>query len=278
MKVLLLNINSFGGSDNKYSRKTREEKQSFIDSPMRNNIGNLLYQYVNSINADICAFPEFDCSNKSTSARSAAEEFEANMVKSGWTPRYPICFKKGKLLNRKDYINGNYSIPLIFVKKDKDSEIKSHPLGKGEWARINAISLYNCFFIAVHLRSAMWDSLLENVDSIINEKRIILFGDFNAHANILYSDCECSEQYQKLLKKGFIELSPSIRTFGKAAKQIEDIKKHPRSDDHFLMSLNYANHIERISIEVDRKPIIEGWTDHAALILELPDEGENKNA
>lgn len=74
MKVLIWNINTFGGRDeHKYNSPDR---QKYLKFEKQMEIENRIFQYLSAENPDICGLVEFDCQ-----ARSAAKDLIIAMEK-----------------------------------------------------------------------------------------------------------------------------------------------------------------------------------------------------
>lgn len=237
MKILVWNINTFGGADeqkNRYydkaarewRRKSEREKEAFAKGKKRLDIERRIFQYVRGENPDICLISKFDCQ-----ARSAAEDFIMSMEAEGWTEFFPETYKE-----KEKYFSDNNSLPLYFVRKCLSKKVAPKPtLGKGAWARFNELVIDSRIFIAVHMRddSSLWKDLLKHAGKLLEgqapdekrpdenepeqkEREVIIAGDFNACSPIDPaggSTSGRSKEFALLINMGFIDLTPKIKTF-----------------------------------------------------------------
>ncbi len=265
MKIMSLNVNNFGGllfkkpiwSDNRSKQEYNEEMRLFQNDPLRVNAAEAVISTIREVETpDVVVFQEFD-----VNAPAGRRTFEL-LVECGYRPIYPDEEKE---------ISGNYSITMIFAKKQLKVIPYASPKimigGKTKWEwRWCVANIDGLMMFGVHAPTRGRDDNIQKFFDKLQEcskknrtEKAILLGDMNVHSkkpcsffttfDAIRKNSEGGLGYSDEIKDGQITYFPAGTTI-----------------DHVLVSPALKDNVTAVKVFEQKELEL---SDHAVIVVDV---------
>ena len=253
MRILSLNVNDFGGTDQKprydSCRKNPDLLSIFRSAEQRIRIARDIATRILEYRPSLILLQEFDLHSP------AGQYILTAFINSSYSPVYPNAETADTF--------GNASITLMFVKNPEKYKALPSPEGSKAW-RWCQLHLSGWNIIGLHLSYDLpfWDALIREYQNSTMENQILI-GDFNAadHPNS-YAGTLSKVKFDKLLDSPALDVWTE-RSFPRDTPTFAGGTRI----DHVVVSPNAYGRIKNILL--DSTFLQRQLTDHAAFIVDF---------